>query len=129
MGNPNAPNPSVVLSDILNGTGYASIQYAYFAATDVTVTSFNLNTNTPTIGYNLVNATTDPTGTVITLNTNALSSIGSGNFIAAAVTLLHELGHVYSDLFGAGSTAIQNDAGNNALSQANTALVQQVCFP
>jgi hypothetical protein len=85
------------------------------------------------VSYSLTNATTaflpgSANGPSITLNTNSLSSIGSGNPVAAAITLLHELGHVYDDLFGATSTLIQNDFENPDLSKANTALVTEACF-
>jgi hypothetical protein len=52
----------------------------------------------------------------------------SGSTTDQAVTLLHELGHIYSDLFGPQSTAIQNDGTSAQASQANTNLLKTTCF-
>jgi hypothetical protein len=57
--------------------------------------------------------------------------------LRTAITVLHELGHVYGYPYGAGSTSLVNDsiaaqgtlAKATAASMANTALVQQNCFP
>ena len=64
----------------------------------------------------------------VTLNALAGTFV-SGSTQDQAITLLHELGHVYSDLFGPGSTQIIDDGGNLSASQANTALVKSDCFP
>ncbi len=48
--------------------------------------------------------------------------------MAGAVTLLHELGHVYHFLFGDTSTSIVNDIDNSNQSKANSALIMETCF-
>jgi hypothetical protein len=63
----------------------------------------------------------------VMINTQAGSFV-SGTTNNQATTLLHELGHVYSDLYGPQSTAIVSDAGNLALSQQNTKTVEDNCF-
>jgi hypothetical protein len=52
----------------------------------------------------------------------------TGSTQSQAVTLLHELGHAYDDMYGPASTLIVSDAGSTAQSMANTALVQKNCF-
>jgi RHS repeat-associated protein len=122
------PDPYNVLSDILNGTGYASIGYGNMNPTNVTATGYNIdNAVTSPVGYN--SATGLFSSASITINTSQYAPFNSGGFISDAVTLLHELGHVYEYLFGQSSTAILDDDGNKAQSQANTALVQSTCFP
>jgi hypothetical protein len=117
------PDPETVLSDILDGTGYASIAYLNIPQNDETI----------------ANAETSPVGPVslshtwgsaaITFNTNPSAPFNYQSLIVDAVTILHELGHVYEYLFGQSSTAILDDQDNVALSKANTALVQSKCFP
>jgi hypothetical protein len=133
-GIPQIPDPANVLSNILNGTGFATIAYQYMP---VAPPSLNPNGD---LQYEIVNATTtnplDANGyPTITINTNSLSSfgyttgLGTFNIQDAAVTLLHELGHVYDALWGQNSTTIQNDSGfGNPLSPVNTANVRQACF-
>jgi hypothetical protein len=54
----------------------------------------------------------------------------SGSVNSDAVTILHELGHIYEDLYGLGSTLLVDDSnGNTAASQYNTNLVSKNCFP
>ena len=67
------------------------------------------------------------TGVLITINDLAGTFV-SGNTQSQAITLLHELGHAYDDMYGPASTLILSDAGNPAQSMANTALVTQKCF-
>jgi hypothetical protein len=66
-------------------------------------------------------------GVLITINDLAGTFV-NGNTLSQAVTLLHELGHAYDDMYGPGSTLIQSDSTSTAQSMANTALVQQKCF-
>jgi hypothetical protein len=78
------------------------------------------------------------TSVTIKLNntTNGASFVTPNNVYNWAITILHELGHAYWDLYGPGTSLIQSDnvatntnAQNLQLSQANTALVQQDCPP
>ena len=63
----------------------------------------------------------------VTLNDLAGTFV-SGSTQDQAITLLHELGHVYSYLFGPESTKITDDYGKLTASQNNTALVKSDCF-
>ena len=65
-------------------------------------------------------------GVQITVN-NIAGSFVTGNPSNWTVTVLHELGHAYWDLYGPGTSAIQPDANSVSVSQANTALVQKTC--
>ena len=66
----------------------------------------------------------------VTITINDLAgSFVTGTTQDQAITLIHELGHAFSDLFGPSSTKITSDANNPTASQANTALVTQACFP
>jgi hypothetical protein len=60
-------------------------------------------------------------------NINAAGYFWQSSNNTNARTLLHELGHVF-DLSKLGS-AIQYDANDAKLSQSNTDLIQQKCFP
>jgi len=129
--NNSGADAATVLIGILNGTGIASIQYDYLAASNVTFPS------TGGVTYQIVNAQVDANNgsPVITINTNSLGSMSFLNpgskYTAtdAAVTLLHELGHVFSAVYGPGSTDIQDDNGfNTGLSPINSDMVKQACF-
>jgi hypothetical protein len=63
----------------------------------------------------------------ITINDLAGTFV-SGSPEDQAVTLLHELGHAFADLYGPGSTSIQDDATSLATSIANSNLVRTTCF-
>jgi hypothetical protein len=65
-------------------------------------------------------------GVQITVN-NIAGSFVTGNPNDWAVTVLHELGHAYWDLYGSGTSKIQPDSASVSVSQANTALVQKKC--
>ncbi len=68
------------------------------------------------------------TSVVITLNnTSQAASFVSGTAYDQAITLLHELGHVYWDLFGPGSSKIVDDAGSTQTSINNTNLIKANC--
>ena len=68
-------------------------------------------------------------GVVVAVNYAPNVPFNNGTVTDNAITLLHELGHVYGYLFGASSTLIANDGGSPATSVANTQLVQEHCFP
>jgi hypothetical protein len=64
---------------------------------------------------------------IILNNSSGGSAFVSGNVNDWAITLLHELGHVYWDLYGPGTSSILPDHGNPAQSLANTALIGKDC--
>lgn len=65
---------------------------------------------------------------LITLNnTTGGTAFVSGNQNDWAITLLHELGHVYTDLYGAGTSQIVPDGESGQQSIDNTKLVEQDC--
>lgn len=63
----------------------------------------------------------------VTINSQAGSFV-DGSKQDQATTLLHELGHVFSALYGPQSTKIVSDSGDVKGSEANTALVKEKCF-
>ena len=75
------------------------------------------------------------TGVVIKLNNlSSQATFVSGTAYDQAVTVLHELGHAYWDLYGIGTSAITPDydptktaAENLAASEDNTNRVVQKC--
>jgi hypothetical protein len=60
----------------------------------------------------------------------------SASVTSNAIAVLHEVGHIYEDLYGPGSTLLVNDsvqaqgsiAGSDSASAYNTKLVQANCF-
>jgi RHS repeat-associated protein len=63
----------------------------------------------------------------VTLNT-AAGSFATGSTRSQAVTLLHELGHVFNRLYGPQSTRIVDDAGNLDRSRNNSKTIEDNCF-
>lgn len=125
------PDPNDLLSNILGGTStMASIKYD----------DFGINSANPDGSYGVDNARTSPVlpyngetfaGATITFNTSQFAqfNFASTSLVDNAVTILHELGHVYEYLFGQSSTQIMDDSGSGTISAANTALVKSKCFP
>jgi len=69
-------------------------------------------------------------GVVITLNnTTSGASFVDGTASDWATTILHELGHAYWDLYGAGTSQIQPDGSSPQTSAANTQLIEKDCNP
>jgi hypothetical protein len=67
-------------------------------------------------------------GVVIRVNnTSPGSSFVSGNVNDWATTILHELGHAYWDLCGAGTSKITPDGTDTKASEANTGLIKSKC--
>lgn len=54
--------------------------------------------------------------------------LGLMNDIYNAMTMLHELGHAFNIIMGAGGSQIVDDQGNPAASRANTQLIYERCF-
>jgi RHS repeat-associated protein len=119
-------SPSTVLQDI-----YSKTAFGVFVPTDIlngdnaqaiypgNYTLFGYTGNVVQIDINdLPGSTFNPTAQTPIFGTAAITQ---------AVTILHELGHAMNYLFGVGQIA--PDGGNNPLSNANTQLIQQKCFP
>ncbi|HLG96091.1 MAG TPA: hypothetical protein VKX49_07250 [Bryobacteraceae bacterium] len=76
-------------------------------------------------------------GTVTAFNFAPGAPFNSASVTDNAITVLHELGHIYEFLFGPGSTFLVNDseavqgsaAQSAAASAYNTKLVKANCFP
>jgi hypothetical protein len=67
-------------------------------------------------------------GVIITLNnTTGGTAFVSGNQNDWAITLLHELGHVYWDLYGPNTSGIVPDGDSGQQSIDNTKLIQKDC--
>jgi RHS repeat-associated protein len=130
---PGTPDPYDVLFDINYDKGYAQFitdnLQPYKDPADPTRTLID-NAKTQPVASS-ANYGTLPDGTrvfqgtwnaaTITINTNPLASFD-------AVTILHELGHVYTDLFGASSTSILDDNSSPGQSKANSDLIRSTCF-
>jgi RHS repeat-associated protein len=118
-----SPNPSQFLQQLFPG-----IQIGDITSAPGTVTSAT-TVGTGPIPVPIGDGATQIlySGVVITINDLAGTFI-TGNTQSQAVTLLHELGHAYDDMYGPTSTLIESDAGSTAQSMANTALVQKNCF-
>ena len=70
----------------------------------------------------------------VAFNYNPSAPFNTGSVGYDMTTVLHELGHVYSDLYGPDSTKIVNDTDSNnnpiaALSASNDNLVNANCPP
>jgi hypothetical protein len=89
--NGEGPDPETLLQDLISGNGgYGSTSYGRLAWD--------------------IWATTSPTAPVkITLNDNANGPWANSSAAVDAATLLHELGHAYTVLWGAGASAIALD--------------------
>ncbi|PWU04125.1 MAG: hypothetical protein C5B51_17450 [Terriglobia bacterium] len=60
-------------------------------------------------------------------NTSQGASFVSGTAYDWAVTILHELGHAYWDLYGEGASKITPDGKDAAVSQTNSDLIRSKC--
>ncbi len=130
------PSPATLLSEIWNGTTEnASITYGYIPDDNSNGKISWLNAETGGEGPCQV-AGGVPSGgcssAIIELNTNASTPDNYAPTAQAwAVTLLHELGHVYEYLYGQNNTSIQFDGPGSpaGTSEMNTANVLSLCFP
>jgi hypothetical protein len=137
--NSSAPNPLVLLAQIASNND----PQVYFTEAYLTPIAPGLATNaiTQVTSYSMQNGAPVSTGVannlVVGFNYTPGTFNGAG-VTANAVTVLHELGHVYEYLYGLGSTLLVDDSlpawGNNvqqaaAASAFNTSLVKSKCFP
>ena len=118
-------NPSLVLASLAS-----DFKFGYIASNGP-----NTVTSATTQGVGVGNQIAQDGGyvnlyasVVITLNnTSSDATFVSGSGYDQTVTLLHELGHAFWDLWGPGTSLIQPDAGSTAASMANTSLIKAVC--
>ena len=136
---PNAPAPAALLGMI----GSGSDPNTYFTEEYIVPRSAGTMTNATTspTAYSLQNGQVELTGVankaVVAFNYLPSAPFNTGTVTDNAVTVLHELGHVFELLYGLGSTYLVNDSvsgqGNigqaNAASAYNTLLAKTHCFP
>ena len=124
--NGNRVTAGQVLFDLFNGLTYGSVSVGDISSASGTTTSA---TTTPGVinyggGY-MQNAAyiqfNDLAGVFVT-----------GNAIDQAIAVLHELGHAMNDIFGTGTSVIQQDGksvpNGVQLSMDNTSLIETTCF-
>jgi RHS repeat-associated protein len=124
---PGSPDPLDLLRDLASGTS----GYGYFVLDAFTPGTNGWQTNATTMGTGGSNNAYGGSfsGAEVTFNINPAAPFNStANTQANAITVLHELGHVYMDVFGANSTKIQNDMDSPQTSVNNTSLVKKDCF-
>jgi RHS repeat-associated protein len=125
-----SPIAQQVLSDLFPAGNV--LQYFDFARISSNG-NFVTSATTQGVGSNTVSIGNGATMTVnasviITLNnTTGGTAFVSGNQNDWAITFLHELGHVYTDLYGPGTSKIVPDAGNPQQSIDNTQLIEKDC--
>jgi RHS repeat-associated protein len=128
-----SPDPTTLLTDLQT----ANSGYGYFQLDTLPLPTepnqINNAVTTATFAYgsgpNGTPVNLGVNGAVITINLDPATPFNStANSTDRAVTVLHELGHVYGLIWGAGASSIVNDQGNSALSRDNTALVKRDCF-
>jgi hypothetical protein len=127
IGHSPSPDTGIVLQSLYDSNSFT---YGPIASAQGNVTS----ATTQGVGTTVVPMGNDGTqvnvntSVVITLNnTSAGASFVSGSTYDQAITLLHELGHAYWDLYGAGTSRILPDGSDPRLSQANTNRIDRVC--
>jgi hypothetical protein len=99
------------------------------------------NAITMRTSYPFDGTTTQPTSAVnnlvVAFNFNPAAPFNSGSVVDNAITMLHELGHIYDFGIGPGPTLLVDDsieaqgsaAASAAASAFNTKLIQANCFP
>ncbi len=138
------PDPATLLAELWSGTaGNASLQFGYIPDAgavingQVQITGW---TNASTGGEGTCTVAGLPPGStpictyaVMEINTNASTPDNyTPTAQAWAITILHELGHVYQWLYGQNSTSVQWDdpeVVGPGPSQMNTANITSLCFP
>jgi hypothetical protein len=125
-------NPEKLLRDLYNGSEYGSISFADLGPAR----------RTPA-GQSWTNATTTGISTYITVNgrqvhagfsgvnilihNNQSAPWYRGSVTDSAITLLHELGHAFMRINGAGGSFIEDDYEPGA-SAKNTQIIRENCF-
>ncbi len=123
--------------DVLKGLASGQSGYGYFLVSEIKQVKSSAVTNAqtePQFGYatspagTLVN--TGINGVVITINTAPNTPFNrTATPTDRATTVLHELGHAFNWLPGAGGSFVQNDQDDVTLSMENTSMVKTSCFP
>ena len=134
------PDPATLLAII--ASGHSGEVYLTFGDLGPPKHGTATNAVTRPTGYAM-----EPDGTVgftgvadksvVVFNSNPGVPFNSGTVTDNATTLLHELGHVYENLFGMGTTLLVDDSsqtqGSDEMvtlaSGINTKMVQANCFP
>lgn len=118
------PDPIKVLSQLSNSFTFGPIEDKTNPDGTKTITSAT-TTGSGSVMYGYI-----PVNTSVTINlnnTSAGASFVSGNVNDWAITILHELGHAFYDLYGSAASKITPDGDSTAKSEANTALVKEKC--
>jgi RHS repeat-associated protein len=99
----NGPDPAAVLKALVDGINYGSINYKDLGPGTGAEEGRTKRSRIPFAKKSVT----------ITINTYNDPSTGiywnAGNTAVNALTLIHELGHAFNDLFGNGSSTIEND--------------------
>ncbi|MEO8050656.1 MAG: hypothetical protein ABI833_09595 [Acidobacteriota bacterium] len=96
------PDPVVVLQNLVDGGIYGSITFKDLGQGTGAEEARNRRLVIPVRGVTI---------TINTYNdsTNVVAYWNDGYASVNAITLIHELGHAFNDLFGKGSSTIEND--------------------
>lgn len=89
-------------------------------------TTLGVGSNTVSVG-NGATMTVSASVTITLNDTTGGTAFVSGNQNDWAITLLHELGHVYWDLYGIGTSGIVPDGDSGQQSIDNTKLIEKDC--
>jgi hypothetical protein len=120
-------SPQTVLFDLLNGIIYGSLTVGEPPSKPGTQVSAVTKQGQLVIGDSGIRIEQ----AYVEIN-DLVGSFVSGDLGSQAATILHELGHVMNDLFGAGTSIIKTDGdglpNGVQISMDNTALIDKVCF-
>jgi RHS repeat-associated protein len=123
-------DPASVLDHIESGdSAYGKISWSFMDDAAVVAQVEAYQPNAVAAGGWTVNVVINASSTGGWYNTGWASYFGnySHDQINAAV-LIHELGHVFEDLFGSNTTKIKDDSASDQISWDNTKLVMKDCF-
>jgi len=123
-----SPSPETVLALISNSEIFEPIPSQTNPDGTTTVTSAITTPTGPPSTIYIGNGATMQVWSAVQIQVNDVAgSFVTGGVNDYASTILHELGHAYWDLYGAGTSAIKPDANSTPTSMANTALVKSKC--
>ncbi len=126
-----SPAPAIVLSNLFPTPPnlYQNFNFAQIPNDGkyvVSATTQGVGSKTISVG-NGATITVNASVTITLNNTTGGTAFVSGNQNDWAITLLHELGHVYWDLHGPGTSQILPDQTSAQQSLDNTKLIEQDC--
>ena len=129
-------DPRTVLRDIQNGGG----QYGHFSfeAIETFEAGYKVNAKIGELKNKAIDIGQGATQ-LVTTSVNITINTSEGNFVEngysdtdRAITVIHELGHAFAMIYGAGGSQIRQDgpsvSGGAAISVKNSALVRDKCF-